>query len=274
MARNLNNTMASSCAKHAHVNKRVAVSCSGAASRLFAGVLATLVVVGCVGIGFASAGNDTSSTDKVNDIPVASEQISFSDKYSKSSSEAFILETSAHRDVSGGFAEIEAEEIAAAEAAAEAARLHEADCIKQGKEAQAASASNGGMNVYDVDFGVGREAFVNEWTTRINKYLEGSNLAGYGATFAEAAWEYGVDPRWSPAISNTESGKAAHCSAWHNAWGWTGGAWSNWVSAIYDHVKGLSEIYGFTISFANAQQYCPPNFNNWYRDTLYEMSLI
>ena len=61
-------------------------------------------------------------------------------------------------------------------------------------------------NLSAVDWSVGRQAFVEEWTARINNYLTGTALAGYGEAFAEAAWANGVDPRWSPAISNTESG--------------------------------------------------------------------
>ena len=67
---------------------------------------------------------------------------------------------------------------------------------------------------------MGKAAFIEEWTARIDAYLAGSPLAGYGSVFAEAAWEYSIDPRWSPAISNTESSKGRICFLPHNAWGW------------------------------------------------------
>ena len=91
---------------------------------------------------------------------------------------------------------------------------------KAEQEAAAArdAASDAVASLPEVDFSVGKEAFVSEWTSRINAYLAGSPLAGQGATFAEAAWSNGVDPRWSPAISNTESSKGAHCFLPYNAW--------------------------------------------------------
>ena len=118
------------------------------------------------------------------------------------------------------------------------------------------------------------EAFIEEWSARINDYLFGSPLSGYGETFAEAAWEAGIDPRWSPAISNTESTKGRVCFKSHNAWGWDQTNWPDWDTAIRSHVAGLARGYGFTISYSYAMRYCPPNYDNWYRDTLNQMQLI
>lgn len=125
-----------------------------------------------------------------------------------------------------------------------------------------------------VDWTVGRKAFVEEWTVRIDKFLEGSNLEGYGKVFAEAAWDNGVDPRWSPAISNTESGKGSVCFLPHNAWGWGSSSWDNWESAIRDHVAGLAEVYGYSITYEAASIYCPPNKDFWYRTTITTMATI
>lgn len=125
-----------------------------------------------------------------------------------------------------------------------------------------------------VDWTVGKEAFVSEWTARIDKFLEGSNLEGYGAVFAEAAWDNGVDPRWSPAISNTESSKGTRCFLPHNAWGWGERSWPDWSSAIRDHVAGLAEGYGYSLTFEAAQMYCPPNYVNWFNNTLSFMRSI
>ena len=118
------------------------------------------------------------------------------------------------------------------------------------------------------------EAFVAEWTARIDAYLAGSPLAGQGATFARAAYTYGVDPRWSPAISFTESGKGAACFLPHNAWGWGSESWGSWEEAINDHVAGLSRGYGYTISLDAARKYCPPNAQAWYDRTKGQMDLI
>ena len=119
-----------------------------------------------------------------------------------------------------------------------------------------------------------QESFIAEWTWRIDAYLAGSPLAGQGRTFAEAAWNYGVDPRWSPAISYTESSKGAACYMPHNAWGWGGCEWDSWEEAINDHVRGLARGYGYTISMEAALKYCPPNAQHWYDVTSAQMNLI
>ena len=133
------------------------------------------------------------------------------------------------------------------------------------------------------DWHAGREAFIAEWAGRIDAYLEGSALAGQGENFAAAAWKHGVDPRWSPAISNTESSKGAVCIRPFNAWGW-GAAdsdpyglaleWQSWAEAIDAHVAGLAEGYGYTISLSNAKRYCPNTWQSWYNKTLAQMSQI
>lgn len=119
-----------------------------------------------------------------------------------------------------------------------------------------------------------RDAFVSKWAGRIDAYLAGSPLGGHGRTFAEAAWDYNVDPRWSPAISCIESSKGAICFLPHNAWGWGSSSWGDWDTAIRSHVAGLSAGYGYTISTAAAQQYCPPTWQAWYSSVLAEMSCI
>ncbi len=241
-----------------------------AAIKVSVAICVAIVIAWGAGLGLASAGGSAlmsfSNDNQKSDQPTTETSIDLT--------KTAALGEVSQRDVSAGVAEIAAEEEAARIAAEEAARRHEAQCIEKAKAAQVKSAANGGIGVYAVDFSIGRDAFIAEWTSRINNYLDGSPLAGYGATFAEAAWENGVDPRWSPAISNTESTKGRNCFSWHNAWGWTGGSWPSWDSAIRAHVKGLAEVYGFTISFSNAQRYCPPNYANWYRDTLNEMAKI
>lgn len=133
------------------------------------------------------------------------------------------------------------------------------------------------------DWDAGEEKFVEAWAPRIDAYFEGTPLAGQGATFAKAAWANHIDPRWSPAISNTESSKGRYCIRPHNAWGW-GAAdsdpynlafeWSSWEEAINAHVSGLARGYGYTISIAGAQTYCPPNWEEWYANTIDQMNSI
>ena len=156
-----------------------------------------------------------------------------------------------------------------AEAAAEAATVQQA-AAQAGQSAGSVATVNNAAVSWDMD----QDAFVAEWAPRIDAYLAGSPLAGQGKTFATAAWKYGVDPRWSPAISNTESSKGRHCFKSHNAWGWGSSSWGSWEEAIDAHVAGLARGYGYTISVANAKKYCPPNWFNWYNDTLSEMNRI
>ena len=115
---------------------------------------------------------------------------------------------------------------------------------------------------------------MNSWAGRIDAYLEGSPLAGQGRTFAQAAWNYGVDPRWSPAIAYTESSLGAYCFMPHNAWGWGSSSWGSWEEAIDAHVRGLARGYGYTISEEAARKYCPPTWQSWYERTLAQMNMI
>ena len=115
---------------------------------------------------------------------------------------------------------------------------------------------------------------LESWTKRIDAYLAGSPLAGQGKTFAAAALKYGVDPRFSPAISFTESSKGLYCFKSHNAWGWGSSSWSSWEEAIDAHVAGLARGYGGQISIEGAKKYCPPNWKTWYDRTLAQMNLI
>lgn len=173
-----------------------------------------------------------------------------------------------------------AEQKAAEEAAktAEAEKQATAEESESNAEDQSGSTGSGTQEPDapsgNVDWSVDKQAFVNEWAPRIDAYLSGSPTAGQGTAYAEAAWDYGVDPRWSPAISNTESTKGAHCFAPYNAWGWIGYSWSSWEEGINAHVRGLARGYGYTISIEAAKKYCPPNWEHWYNATLAQMEMI
>lgn len=176
-------------------------------------------------------------------------------------------------------AEAEAEEAAAAAAAA-AAQAEEDAANQAAAESNAddtgtpPDSNGGGSGISDVDWSDDKTTFVNEWAPRIDAYLNGSPMAGCGTIYAEAAWNYGVDPRWSPAISNTESSKGTHCFKPHNAWGWGSKSWGSWEEAIHAHVSGLARGYGYTISVEAAKKYCPPTWEHWYTSTLNQMNMI
>ncbi|OUO92563.1 CMP-2-keto-3-deoxyoctulosonic acid synthetase [Gordonibacter sp. An230] len=247
---------------------------------------ASCLVVGCIGIGIASAGVAADSDVDSFGIDMTrienDEAASDPEPSEEASREANVLASASVRDISQGIAAIEEEEEAARIAAEEAARAEEeariaaAEAAKARQQAQAAreAAADALAGLPDVDWSVGEEEFVSAWTARIDAYLAGSPLAGQGKTFAEAAWNNGVDPRWSPAISNTESSKGAHCFAPYNAWGWGGSGWSSWEEAINAHVAGLASSYGYSITYASATKYCPPNADHWFSATLSQMKLI
>ncbi|MDO4182746.1 MAG: CMP-2-keto-3-deoxyoctulosonic acid synthetase [Coriobacteriia bacterium] len=191
--------------------------------------------------------------------------------------ETSVLATSVNYDVMVGVNKVEERREAERRAAEEAERRAQQEKIDQAAANEAAwrAMGDGAVNaVGSVDFSVGKEAFIAEWGARIDAYLSHSVLAGYGETFAAAAWEYGVDPRWSPAISNTESGNGFNCFLPHNAWGWGSSSWSSWSEAINAHVAGLASAYGYSITYAFAAKYCPPNTQHWYNNTISQMQLI
>ena len=124
--------------------------------------------------------------------------------------------------------------------------------------------------------------FVAEWAPRIDAYLEYTPMEGLGKTFAQMAYRYCVDPRWSPAISFTESGNGQVCIRPYNAWGWgavdsdpynSAAEWESWDEAIEAHVKGLASDYGYTISKYAAEKYCSTP-DSWYEKTLEQMARI
>ena len=169
-----------------------------------------------------------------------------------------------------------AAEAAAAATAAAAAATSDATPAETVAEAMdnATVDSDNATVTDDADWSSDEEAFISEWASRIDTYLSGTPLSGYGRTFAQAAWDYGVDPRWSPAISYVESSCGLYCFKPHNAWGWGSVSWDSWEQAIRGHVSGLARGYGYTLSMSAAQKYCPPNSQHWYDTCLAQMNKI
>lgn len=194
--------------------------------------------------------------------------------------DAKIIKQESYRSLDAGFQMIdeaeERERRRIAEEIAQAQNRVATQKAKQGVVNASASTTNDAdeYGLPAVDWSMSKDKFIQEWTRRIDAYLEGSNLAGYGSVFAETAWEKGVDPRWSPAISNTESSKGGVCFLPCNAWGWGSRSWSNWTAAIRDHISGLAEGYGYSITKEAAYAYCPPTYLHWYDVTIRQMALI
>lgn len=255
---------------------------SNLAAKVLAIGCASSLLAGCIGFGFASANIPVSHDAGSFGIDAVSANAAApNDSLSTNISDSSVADTltkPASRDISQGIAAIEAQEEAERIAAEEKARAEEQERIAAAERAKAEAVQEpsapAAVSLTDIDWSVGKDAFIAEWTARIDAYLAGSPLAGQGVTFATAAWNNGVDPRWSPAISNTESSKGAVCFLPYNAWGWGSTGWSNWEDAINAHVAGLAAGYGYTISEANAAKYCPPNSVNWFNKTLAQMQMI
>jgi hypothetical protein len=231
-------------------------------------VFCAIVVVVFVGKNYASGFGfaDSASTPEQNQEESVLEVF---DESGNQGVEVFKDEES--RDVNILVSEIKAEEEEKKRIEAEEKKKRDQVCIDRGVK----NKEDAGNPDDGVDFTVGRDEFVQLWGARIDTYLAGSPLAGQGKTFAEAAFENGIDPRVSPAISNTESGKGAVCFRPHNAWGWMGSAgWDNWEEAIAAHVKGFADGYGYTVTEAGAKKYCPPTWESWYSKTTAQMALI
>lgn len=260
---------------------------SSLAAKIIAVGCTSFVLAGCIGFGIASAGGGVSSDAEAFGIDAGQSTSSAKADVSSESSdgearESTVLTSTASRDISKGIEAIESQEQAARRAAEEAQRAEEsariaaAETAKEQQQAAAAqeSAASALASLSDVDWSVGKDAFVAEWGSRIDSYLAGSPLAGQGAAFAVAAWSNGVDPRWSPAIANTESSKGTHCFLPYNAWGWGSTGWSSWGEAINAHVAGLAAGYGYSLTYSFAAKYCPPNADHWFSATLNQMKLI
>lgn len=260
-----------------------------------------LVIAGGVGFGVASAdSSDDLARAGAFGFDEATHTATLSSTATGASSTAASIAADQHaqlasvseRDISSGLRMVDSREAAdharsIAENAAVAERV-EAEKAKQGVvqetqpaapavEPQADEAPTPEVLEYNlpaVDWSVGKDEFIAEWTARIDAYLAGSPLEGYGSVFADAAWNSGIDPRWSPAISNTESSKGENCFLSHNAWGWGSSSWPDWETAIRTHVIGLASTYGYSVTLDAARKYCPPNYVNWYNNTVNEMATI
>ena len=261
-----------------------------------AGIFVFIVACG-VGLGVASAdstdelaragafGFDTATHKATQDrLAGANDDILSDDAIS----ERFILATTSSRDITAGLAMVD-ERATAERAQVEAdnkavfSRIDAKKAMQNEETRNAGVLESAGREVKDpideygltaVDWSVGKYEFIAQWSERIDAYLEGTPLGGYGITFATAAWRNGIDPRWSPAISNTESGNGRHCFLPHNAWGWGSDAWPDWEIAINEHVDGLAKGYGYSVTVEATEKYCPPNSAHWYKNTLGQMALI
>ena len=173
-------------------------------------------------------------------------------------------------------AQREAAQKAAEEQAQQEARERAAAEQAQGttEEELSEEAFGDAPSIGDADWSGDKASFVRNWAGRLDAYLAGTPLSGQGKTFASAAWDAGIDPRFSAAISEVESSRGAACFRPYNAWGWGSVSWGSWEEAIPAHASGLARGYGYTVSEAAAQKYCPGNWEHWYNRVSEEMGRI
>ena len=111
-----------------------------------------------------------------------------------------------------------------------------------------------------------REVFVTTWAERIDAFNAGYPLEGYGRTFAEAAYDNGVDPRLSPAIARVESGSGTNCTYSCNAWGWGTQSWGDWGTAIWEQMGAFASTHGSTLTYDMALGYNELDPDAWYAE--------
>lgn len=131
-----------------------------------------------------------------------------------------------------------------------------------------AYASGSVPTVYDQADLVISQTEVSDWAARIDRYMAGTPLAGYGYAFAQAACDYGVDPRLSPAIATVESSNGLYCFRSHNAWGWGSSSWPDWETAIYGHIAGLAAGGYMPFNQAAGTRYCNSGYWSYLQPVL------
>lgn len=228
----------------------------------------------------------THNSDSVEEVVALSEelertraeldaQLSEAEEQRERAREALAAATAARQELEARITAQAAAEAAERQAAIEAAKQQSGQTfVTESGNTTTVETPTAGVDAGTVDWSVGHDAFVAEWSGRIDAFLAGSPLAGYGQIFAEAAWDYNVDPRLSPAISAVESSRGQVCFRPYNAWGWGNVSWGSWEEAIVAHTSGLASNYGGTLTYAGALKYCPPNADNWYASVLANMQRI
>ena len=181
------------------MKKRNAYRTGGLALKIVGLACASCVLAGCLGVGFATAAAGVShdmQTFGISEVSTPGSASASAESLSDQAADASVTATSrlaaaGTRDISKGVAAIEAEEEAARRAAEEAQRaedLAHTQAALANRDAQLSRDEGAGLTgLAEVDWNVSKAEFVGEWTLRIDAYLAGSPLSGYGATFAEAA---------------------------------------------------------------------------------------
>ena len=121
-----------------------------------------------------------------------------------------------------------------------------------------------------------RQDFIDEWTARIDNYLEGTAMEGCGYYYAVAAYDYDVDPRILPAVSGIESGWGKHCFTDYNAWGWFSTLGNSWAESIDIITRQFSRGYGHDFDWDEIVAYVgdPVSAVEWLEILNDQMALI
>ena len=155
------------------------------------------------------------------------------------------------------------------------AAVSEAMARQESEATRKVGSSTPGISAGEINWNVSKKEFIDTWAPRIDAYLAGSPMEGMGNAYATAAWAYGCDPRWAPAISTVESTTGRVCFREHNAWGYGSRDFASWEEGIDTVVKALaSSLYGGSLTYEAASTYCPPNTAHWYNTCASEMAKI
>ena len=106
---------------------------------------------------------------------------------------------------------------------------------------------------------------------KINRFFEGTPMAGLGSAFVNAGIQNNIDPYFVAAITMQESSGGEFVGNSHNAWGRKalGGGWmsfSSWKSGIFNEAQYLATNYldeGLNSIHSISYKYCPSPRAQW-----------
>ncbi len=94
---------------------------------------------------------------------------------------------------------------------------------------------------------------------KIDKYLEGSPMAGLGQCIVDNARRTGIDPYLCPAQATAESSNGRQCLYPYQAWGMYGVRPSSWEDGVRRYFDNIIRHWGPVQSIYQMPGYCVPD---------------